>query len=276
MASLTLTLPENTKGRDFVVGDIHGAFGLLGQALLAVGFDSATDRLIAVGDLIDRGPQSAECLYYLSQPWFYSIRGNHEDLFMHLTRDGKLDVEGAVHYIPSGTAWMLEETAETLEDIRDAFKNLPVAIEIETPGGLIGFVHGDVPSGMDWNTFKQKLDAHDKTARQTAAVGHQRLRAENKDGIDGVMRVFFGHTTVEGGPRSMGNCFYVDTGAVFKMLDEHNTQDLYMTLVDIQADAEDILKPAPTAVALVRVATVRDDKKPPAAAPGKPPRPPAP
>src|SRR3989304_1167763 len=109
MAPPVLKLPLNTKGRDFVVGDIHGSFDLLDQALLAVGFDPEKDRLIAVGDLVNRGSRSADCLYYLAQPWFYSIRGNHEEIFMHLYKDGKTDLVGVVRNMPNGMAWILQQ-----------------------------------------------------------------------------------------------------------------------------------------------------------------------
>ncbi len=37
----------NTHGRDFAVGDIHGAFGALQRALEAIGFDARKDRLFS-------------------------------------------------------------------------------------------------------------------------------------------------------------------------------------------------------------------------------------
>ena len=51
-----LRIPRNQAGRDFVVGDIHFKTRELHKGLLALGFDKSVDRLIAVGDLIDRGP----------------------------------------------------------------------------------------------------------------------------------------------------------------------------------------------------------------------------
>ena len=45
----------NTNGRDFFVGDIHGCFYLLDEAMLRVGFDERGERRVSVGDLIDRG-----------------------------------------------------------------------------------------------------------------------------------------------------------------------------------------------------------------------------
>lgn len=50
------TLDVNRRGRDFIVGDLHGQKALLERALPLVNFDPAADRLIALSDLIDRGP----------------------------------------------------------------------------------------------------------------------------------------------------------------------------------------------------------------------------
>lgn len=259
----TLILPENTQGRDFVVGDIHGAFNLLEQALIAVGFDPEKDRLIAVGDLVNRGPQSGDCLYYLAQPWFYALRGNHEEIFMDLYKEGELDRPGVHHYIPHGMGWMLEELNDTLNSIRSAFETLPFAIEVATPDGIIGFVHADVPAGMGWDTFKQKLDEGDKTAERTATWSRKRLQTNDTSGVDGISRVFFGHTVVDDGPQILDNCFFIDTGAVFGLKSASSRDDLYMTLIDIRATTENILNPVPTENALVRTATTRANKHPP-------------
>ena len=61
-APLIRRFPLNRRGRDLAVGDIHGYFALLQQALNRVGFDPVCDRLFSVGDLTDRGP----CLLYTS------------------------------------------------------------------------------------------------------------------------------------------------------------------------------------------------------------------
>lgn len=270
MPSRVLTLQENTKGRDFVVGDIHGAFDLLDQALLAVNFDPSKDRLIAVGDLVDRGAHSPDCLYYLAQPWFYSVLGNHEVAFMYFYREGKIDFEGVVRNIPNGMGWMLLQDTDTLDDIRNAFEKLPIAIELETAEGLIGFIHAEVPLGMDWATFRKNLEEDDEKTERIAIWSRKRLEEGNADGVDGIFRIFSGHTPVEGGPKALGNCFFIDTGAVFKQMDKENTQDLYMTLIDIKAGPESILNPDPTENPLIRLAIVPKDKTP-AAAPKLPP-----
>ena len=47
-------------GRDFVVGDVHGCFRTVENALRRVGFDPGCDRLFSVGGLVNRGPNSRD------------------------------------------------------------------------------------------------------------------------------------------------------------------------------------------------------------------------
>lgn len=259
MGNNVLTLPENKVGRDFVVGDIHGAFDLLDKALLAVNFDPAKDRVIAVGDLINRGNRSPDCLDYLSQPWFYSIRGNHEELLLYVYKDGKLDLSGLHEDVQNsaGLRWMKEASPETLDNIRAAVEKLPLAIEIQTAEGIIGVVHGEVPVGMDWKTFKDSLGQGDKKSREAALWGRERINNDNASGVDDVVRVFTGHTPIEGGPKALGNCFFLDTGGVFKEMNPQSEKNFYLTIAEIQANAADICNPQPTQDKLVRKVTAK-------------------
>ncbi|MGX2010132.1 metallophosphoesterase, partial [Enterobacter asburiae] len=61
----------------WLVGDLHGCFAVLMSHLRQIKFDPYQDLLISVGDLIDRGPQSAKCLALLDCRWFCAVRGNH-------------------------------------------------------------------------------------------------------------------------------------------------------------------------------------------------------
>lgn len=74
--------PANTKGRDFVVGDLHGSLLILEHMLKELNFNEQTDRLFSVGDLVDRGPDSLGCLRLLRKPWFHAVMGNHEDMML--------------------------------------------------------------------------------------------------------------------------------------------------------------------------------------------------
>lgn len=72
-------LEKNTKGQDFVVGDIHGCYDAFKKLLKKVEFDPTKDRVVCTGDLTHRGPDSMLCLALLKEPWFYCVRGNHEE-----------------------------------------------------------------------------------------------------------------------------------------------------------------------------------------------------
>ena len=83
MSTTIQKLPSNTRGTDYVIGDLHGCFSLLERLLGEVHFDKSRDRLFSVGDLIDRGPESLRCLQLLAEPWFYAVQGNHENMMLN-------------------------------------------------------------------------------------------------------------------------------------------------------------------------------------------------
>lgn len=64
--------------RRLVVGDIHGCHAEL-LDLLAAAALSDDDEVIAVGDIVDRGPDSLRVTDFLaSRPRATSVMGNHE------------------------------------------------------------------------------------------------------------------------------------------------------------------------------------------------------
>lgn len=81
-----LRIAANACGRDLVVGDLHGHRGLFEQALEQLDFDPSRDRVLSVGDLINRGPQSLATLSLIEQPWFHAVLGNHELMLLKLPR----------------------------------------------------------------------------------------------------------------------------------------------------------------------------------------------
>ena len=66
----------------YVIGDIHGCFDEFQKMLDEIGL-SDSDRLILVGDYVDRGPQSLEMLRWLERcPLnMIALRGNHDEEF---------------------------------------------------------------------------------------------------------------------------------------------------------------------------------------------------
>lgn len=211
--------PVNLAGRDFIVGDIHGAFDLVVAAMRQVSFDPSKDRLFAVGDLIDRGPDSHRCLRFLAQPYVHSVRGNHEDMLLELYDEDEPSEE--MLYFASqfnGLEWWRDVASGERADIIRVLRDLPLAIEIETPRGTVGVIHADVPSGMNWQDFLSSLEARDPRAMQSCLWGRTRLTHGDLGGVPGVGRLFVGHTPQWDGLRMLGNVVALDSGAVFGLM----------------------------------------------------------
>ena len=68
----------NLRGRDFVVGDVHGCFRTLERALAELDFDPGRDRLFGVGDLVNRGSHSVAALEWREQRFKAVALGNHD------------------------------------------------------------------------------------------------------------------------------------------------------------------------------------------------------
>ncbi len=224
----------NSRGRDFVVGDIHGMFPHLRVLLEDIKFDPATDRVFSVGDLVDRGACSREALDWLELPWFFSCRGNHEQLAVD-SEDSEI-LEAWVQY--NGGGWWLELNSCNREQFRRYFGNLPLAMEVETASGVVGIVHADVPPLTSWDRFLQLLELKTRDAALYAMWSRNRIQGSvsNKPVTGAVDRIYCGHTPVRE-VVSLGNVHHIDTGAPFSY---EGYDDARLTLVEIHPRSHEI------------------------------------
>lgn len=211
----------NTKGRDFVVGDIHGCFDLVIEAMRKVGFNQGADRLFSVGDTVDRGPQSPRSTAFIDCLFTHPIRGNHEDMFLEIYEDGEPDEEALAYMTRrNGMSWWMKLSAAERSAMIERFRALPIAIEVQTARGTVGIVHAEVPAGMDWQTFTDKIEAGCAETIKTALWDRDRIESGDCSGVRGIGRVYCGHTPVNR-PSRAGNVHYLDTGAVFGLLGDN-------------------------------------------------------
>lgn len=79
----------------YAISDIHGCDKLLREALTKIDLCDAQNKIVFLGDYIDRGPDSCQVLQRLYQlqksyPEQISVlRGNHEELFLRYLKNGE-------------------------------------------------------------------------------------------------------------------------------------------------------------------------------------------
>lgn len=226
----------NETGRDIAVGDIHGNYTQLRRALAMVHFSPERgDRLFSVGDLVDRGPESDEVLNWLQKPWFHAIAGNHEFLALRRARGEPYEV---VDHLRHGGRWLDVFRDDEREHLVHLLQALPLAIEVETPLGLVGLVHAECPVA-DWDELRSKPLRAQQLHLSLWSI--ERIRKNREDPVANVRAVIHGHVTVPC-MRILGNCHYIDTGGwrpngSFTLLDLHTLTPLIGPKGDPRAPA---------------------------------------
>lgn len=210
------TFKENMIGRDFFTTDLHGCYDLLHEQLRLNAFDSTKDRLFVGGDWCDRGPDSQYVLDYIYEPWIHSIQANHEKMLIDAYEQGENSNAAGMLAI-NGGMWFYELSKEKQTAIYEAFKSLPLAIEIETSKGLIGIIHAEVPYG-DWEKFRNISDIElEYNGEAVAQWSRTKYDKQDKSSVKGLYKCFVGHTPTKSGEiEQLGNVFYSDLGSFFR------------------------------------------------------------
>ena len=208
------------------MGDIHGHFEALRTALNEVGFDGAKDRLIAVGDLVDRKPRGDLALHWVRAPFFHSIRGNHEDLYLKWrglrgNPGAQAEFEERLYFKgPNGGSWVKDYGEDIHGPLEAALAKLPYFLSVPTPDGrVIGVVHAEFPDGTAWPRVIAQLEEEDAMLIETMTWGRERRKNlhsskctfQDKHQIFGLDAVVCGHVRVAQ-PVALGNIVYLDTG----------------------------------------------------------------
>lgn len=229
---------RNLQGRDFMITDNHGCWSEVQDLLSITGFDGRVDRLFHGGDLVDRGPESTECLAWISQDWFHPIVGNHEWMAILVATGHTLQ-----NYERNGGEWFLRLPQELRLRFAEVFLTLPYAMEIDLPWGRVGVVHAEPlesATSTAWDVTVGVLsdfDNYSKTiqhaVREVLFWKRDRKIFNMTDPVNGIDRVYVGHTPHLSAVQ-LGNMHYIDTGLVYgdKLTCVNLTED---TVIEIPA-----------------------------------------
>lgn len=212
-----LTINANKTDHMYVVGDLHGSYSLLMQELKNLNFDFHNDLLICTGDVVDRGTENLECISLLEQPWFVTVRGNHEEMCIQGQHDPSIkDIHRR-----NGGEWFYQLPQLKQLEIIEQFNELPLVIEVQLESKKIGIVHADIDI-HDWNLFKQDICkgnykiAGVSSAYSNALWGRGRIRNHSDlyDVVENIDEIYLGHTIVKELTK-IDNCHYIDVGSSF-------------------------------------------------------------
>lgn len=184
--------------RTLLVGDVHGCHAelllLIGEAKL-----KKSDRLVLVGDLIARGPESGKVVE-LARAWnALSVRGNHEAHLLNWRHGSKVKL-GAAHQ--KAVAQLSEADWAYLEAA-------PVTLDLPKHG--VRVVHAGMDPRLPWD--KQDVDVL-ITIRHVKNDDHAGEAIPWGGLYQGPPHVVFGHDA-RAGLQIHACCTGLDTGCVY-------------------------------------------------------------
>ena len=123
--------PANmSNNRRIVIGDVHGHFDTLIALLDAVSLNKE-DEIYFLGDLIDRGPKSAQVVDLVMRNQFKCLRGNHEEMLLDVVGTGEVSVELYQSWLYSGGHATVDSYDSKIpQEHIDWIKSLPLHIDL--------------------------------------------------------------------------------------------------------------------------------------------------
>ena len=139
--------------RLLVMGDIHGQYEKMVKVLSLCEYDPAKDRLVLLGDYVDRGPASSrvvKAVMQLVKAGAVALYGNHEDLMLQALnkrQSGRISAAALDQWYANGGEITLNDyraDSTTLDEHLGFFCTLPRWYEEK---GFL-FVHAGIRPGI--------------------------------------------------------------------------------------------------------------------------------
>lgn len=217
--------------RIIVVGDVHGCLDELTALLALVNYDKANgDRLIFLGDLLDRGPKSIEALRYVRELGVECVLGNHEEKHIrYAAHRAKQLAGGPKNPMRFDSVRQAEHEALTPEDLA-WMKALPTYIRFEHDGRPWIATHAGVPMDkpIDQQDLRKLVRVRYLDRRSGAYATHRDGPSKVPEGSarwatlwKGPESVVYGHEAFNDVQMDVADedgavkCFGIDTGACF-------------------------------------------------------------
>lgn len=170
----------------YAIGDVHGRADLLADLLAAIAEDAEQrgqpPRVIFLGDLVDRGPDSPGVLDLVARtlerwPGSRLVLGNHDDAFVHVVRGDPPEPLLVEHWLANGGTAVVRnyapsgDMAEALQVVRTRFPHHLDLLEqaaLMVVDGDFAFVH----AGIDPRRALDAQRRHDILTIRYAFLDH--------------------------------------------------------------------------------------------------------
>jgi serine/threonine protein phosphatase 1 len=192
--------------RTLIVGDIHGCLDMLKRLVDKIGWDPGGDRLIFIGDYIDRGENSKAVIDFIIElkkdsRFVQCLIGNHEQMFLDYLSGSDLH-----SFIMNGGLTTLQSYKNAQ---RDAEEPLIPASHLAYFSSLVTMVELDeyyvVHAGFRPGRSVKEQDIFDMVWIRDEFI---------YSSYDFGKTVIFGHTPLHA-PMVLENKIGIDTGAVY-------------------------------------------------------------
>lgn len=138
-------MSQKNNQRIIFIGDVHGCFEELKLLLKKVKFQEGEDRLIFLGDLINKGPYSKEVVEFVRSGKHECLMGNHELGFLRSLEDEA--------FFKKGFKKFYEDLGKERDEVIEWINNLPLYIEEDD----FLCVHGGLVPGIPLNKQKPRV-----------------------------------------------------------------------------------------------------------------------
>ncbi|AKE64679.1 metallophosphoesterase [Microcystis aeruginosa NIES-3806] len=128
------------SSRRIIIGDVHGQYDALLQLMEAIA-PQEKEPVYFLGDLIDRGPNSAQVVEFVRQHRYRCLLGNHEQMLLEVLGSQRMMGEMLPGWLYNGgNTTLFSYNHKIPQDHIDWLKTLPLYLDL----GDIWLVHAGV------------------------------------------------------------------------------------------------------------------------------------
>jgi bis(5'-nucleosyl)-tetraphosphatase (symmetrical) len=215
-----------TFRRTIIIGDVHGCSRELNDLLDTVEFGRGKDRLILLGDLVDRGPDAPGVIKIARQTGAECVLGNHDEKLIRFHHHMLRRREDPNYVIPMRPPYGDNVAAYKgmTEEDWNYLRALPAYLRLSSKWVA---VHAGLEPSIPIEQQKESVLTHMRYVRRATMRMEKKLEElSNEDSIfwtkvwDGPENIVYGHCVYKNFPvidhsPGGGVCVGIDTGCCF-------------------------------------------------------------